>query len=231
MKIEKRNSQGASSSAKAPKPTWIGTPNFMSLLNLPDAMRKFGPLHHLWEGECQGEGFVPFGKKHMTAGLRGKWIANTLTKILCDKAMINVSRAEANVTALDNHDDAECDPDSSMRCRDAIRPHCNHNAANSDFLNNRPLSGVLLDDGAFSLMLCGGTKCVPLIRLKHVMCFHGMQCHTWALSQHIETHGISVGRKIKKHCSFLPRFVIANDLSHEFQFAVAASDQRSFILH
>ena len=221
-KIDKSNRQGASSSTiKAPKPTWIGTPNFMSLLNLPDAMRKFGPLHHLWEGKYQGEGFIPFAKKHMTTGLRGKWITNTLTKILRDKAMLNVSRAEVNV---DDHDDAECNPDGSMRYRDAIRPYRDHNTANSNFLNNRPLSGALLDDGTFCLMLYGGTKCVPLIRLNHVMCFNGMHYHAWALSQHIETYGISAGRKIKKHCLFLPRFVITNDLSHKFQYTVVASD-------
>ena len=31
-------------------PTWIGAYNFMSLLNLPDALREFGPLRPLWEG-------------------------------------------------------------------------------------------------------------------------------------------------------------------------------------
>ena len=224
VKIDKRNSQGESSSTKAPKPTWIRTPNFMSLLNLPDVMRKFGPLHHLWEGKYMGEGFIPFAKKHMTTGLRGKWITNTLTKILRDKVMINVSCAEVNVTPLDNHDDPECNPDGSTRYSDAIRPYCDHNRANSNFLNNRPLSGALLDDGTFSLMLYGGTKCVPLIRLKHVTCFHGMHYHAWALSQNIETYGFSVGRKIRKHCLFLPRFVITNDLSHKFQYTVVASD-------
>ena len=224
VNIKERNSPGASSGTKAPKPTWIGTPDFMSLLNLPDIMRKFGPLHHLWEGKYQGEGFIPFAKKHMSTGLRGKWTTNTLTKILRDKAMVNVSGAEVNVIPSDEYDDAEYNPDGSMRFRDAIRHYRDHNRANSDFLNNHPLSGALLDDGTFALMLYGGTKCVPLIRLKHVMCFHGMHYHAWSLSEHIETYGISVGRKISKHCLFLPRFVITNDLSHKFQYTAIASD-------
>ena len=221
---KERNRPGESSSAKVPKPTWIGTPNFMSLLNLPDAMRKFGPLHHLWEGKYQGEGFIPFAKKHMSTGLRGKWSTNTLTKILRDKAMVNVSRAQVNVFQFEEYDDAEYNPDGSMRLRDAIRPYRDHNRANSDFLNNRPLSGALLDDGTFALMLYGGTKCVPLNRLKHVICFHGMHYHTWSLSEHIENYGISAGRKISKACLFLPRFVITNDLCHKFQYTVVASD-------
>ena len=34
---------------KKRKPSWTLAPNFVSLLNIPNAMRRFGPLQHLWE--------------------------------------------------------------------------------------------------------------------------------------------------------------------------------------
>ncbi|KAL7572402.1 hypothetical protein ACA910_021610 [Epithemia clementina (nom. ined.)] len=35
------------------KPSWETLYNFMSLLNLPDAVRRFGPLRNIWEGGTQ----------------------------------------------------------------------------------------------------------------------------------------------------------------------------------
>ena len=41
-----------------PKPQWLNRSNFLSLLNLPDIMRKFGPIKLYWEGEMMGEGHL-----------------------------------------------------------------------------------------------------------------------------------------------------------------------------
>ena len=63
-------------------PIWISSWDFVCLLNLPDAMRQFGPLRNLWEGSYQGEGYLQIAKKHMKTGLRGNWTFNALKKIL-----------------------------------------------------------------------------------------------------------------------------------------------------
>ncbi|KAL7560906.1 hypothetical protein ACA910_008187 [Epithemia clementina (nom. ined.)] len=55
------------------KPSWVTSYNFMSLLNLPDAVRQFGPLCNLWEGGTQGEGFLWYVKREMSMGLRNNW--------------------------------------------------------------------------------------------------------------------------------------------------------------
>ncbi|KAL7578583.1 hypothetical protein ACA910_011639 [Epithemia clementina (nom. ined.)] len=55
------------------KPSWVTTYNFMSLLNLPDAVRRFGPLRNIWEGGTQGEGFLQYVKREMSMGLRNNW--------------------------------------------------------------------------------------------------------------------------------------------------------------
>ena len=43
-------------------PYWIKKYNYMSLLNLPDAMNLYGPLINLWEGANKGEGYLRFAK-------------------------------------------------------------------------------------------------------------------------------------------------------------------------
>ncbi|KAL7567091.1 hypothetical protein ACA910_002812 [Epithemia clementina (nom. ined.)] len=55
------------------KPSWVTSYNFMSLLNLPDAVRRFGPLRNIWEGGTQGEGFLRYVKREMSMGLRNNW--------------------------------------------------------------------------------------------------------------------------------------------------------------
>jgi hypothetical protein len=70
------------------KPTWITSYNFPSLLNIPDAMKKLGPLRNLWEGSVRGEGFIKYIKpEHGSLGLRQGWQERMLKKILQKKAL------------------------------------------------------------------------------------------------------------------------------------------------
>ena len=71
-------------------PTWIGAYNFMSLLNLPDALREFGPLRPLWEGGYLGEGYLRTIKPLLCAGLRKNWEVNVLTNVLLKRSMESV---------------------------------------------------------------------------------------------------------------------------------------------
>ena len=43
---------------KTNKPIWISRSNLLSLLNLPEQMRFFGPLRLYWEGGWKGEGII-----------------------------------------------------------------------------------------------------------------------------------------------------------------------------
>ena len=47
---------------KRKKLYWLSHYNFMSLLNLPEAMKMYGPLTNLWEGANQGEGYLRYAK-------------------------------------------------------------------------------------------------------------------------------------------------------------------------
>ena len=59
-------------------PRWITSSNFMCLLNIPNTMKKFGPLINLWEGSYQGEGYLRIAKKHLKTGVRKNWMLNAL---------------------------------------------------------------------------------------------------------------------------------------------------------
>ena len=45
---------------------WVRKYNFLSLLNIPDTMRRYGPLINLWEGSNQGEGYLRHAKPKIT---------------------------------------------------------------------------------------------------------------------------------------------------------------------
>ena len=53
-------------------PMWCAKSNFICLLNLPDTMRRYGPLRLLWEGGDCGEG-VLCRMKPLVSGLTGTW--------------------------------------------------------------------------------------------------------------------------------------------------------------
>ena len=67
-------------------PAVLSSYNFTCLLNIPDAMERFGPLRCIWEGGPRGEGFARFAKPYMTQGLRQNWHYNLLLRLHRAKA-------------------------------------------------------------------------------------------------------------------------------------------------
>jgi hypothetical protein len=58
---------------KSESVSWLSSYNFLSLLNLPDIIREYGPLRLIWEGGSMGEGFLRFVKPNINQGLRKGW--------------------------------------------------------------------------------------------------------------------------------------------------------------
>ena len=65
---------------KKDKPIWITRSNYLSLLNLPDQMRLYGPLRLYWEGGWKGEGIIQEIKEIIRDGLKKNWAMNTLKR-------------------------------------------------------------------------------------------------------------------------------------------------------
>jgi hypothetical protein len=61
---------------------WIKKYNFLSLLNLPEQMRSFGPLLNLWEGGYMGERIITTMKPEIVSGLRMNWTSSLYKKVM-----------------------------------------------------------------------------------------------------------------------------------------------------
>jgi hypothetical protein len=97
-------------------PTWLTRPNFLSLLNLPETIRRFGPIRNLWEGFWMGEGILRFIKPDMIHGLRKYWQRSTMNSLMRKKGMkIIVGRlAEAWDDSSPDSDGEENDPSEAV---------------------------------------------------------------------------------------------------------------------
>jgi hypothetical protein len=89
---------------KRKKPLWISSYNFVSLLNFPDLLRRYGSLRLLWEGDGKGEGAIRCLKRLINQGLKGRWAYWTAMKYLQERSVNNVL-GDA-VTAVSWDDDA-----------------------------------------------------------------------------------------------------------------------------
>ena len=64
------------------KTYWLTKYNHLSLLNIPNTIKLFGPLINLWEGSNQGEGYLRFAKPKLTNIHSKNWNTNAHTEIL-----------------------------------------------------------------------------------------------------------------------------------------------------
>jgi hypothetical protein len=62
-------------------------------MNLPDAMKKYGPMRDLWEGSFRGEGFLRQTKPQMMQGFKPNWHINLHRNILQEKAFNNIDQS------------------------------------------------------------------------------------------------------------------------------------------
>ena len=72
---------------KSGLPAWISAYNFLSLLNLPAVVRKYGPIRNLWEGSWVGEGILRFIKPTMIHGFRKNWAVATMKSLMRKKGV------------------------------------------------------------------------------------------------------------------------------------------------
>jgi len=71
-------------------PVWIRHYNFLSLLNLPDIIQRYGPLRNFWEGGICGEAIIASVKPEITMGLRKNWSCSLLKKVMRKKAFESI---------------------------------------------------------------------------------------------------------------------------------------------
>ncbi|KAL7578483.1 hypothetical protein ACA910_011550 [Epithemia clementina (nom. ined.)] len=98
------------------KPSCVTSYNFMSLLNLPDAVRQFSPLCNIWEGGTQGEGFLWYVKREMSMGLQNNWQIQLLTRFYKCKSLAMLLSADIGM-----EEDTLAADDDEMKTRMIIK--------------------------------------------------------------------------------------------------------------
>ncbi|KAL7577205.1 hypothetical protein ACA910_003538 [Epithemia clementina (nom. ined.)] len=147
--------QGLQSSEESnKKPSWVTSYNFMSLLNLPDAVRQFGPLHNIWEGGTQGEGFLQYVKRKMSMGLRNNWQKRLLTRIYKRKSLAMLLSAdigmEEDILAAAADDDDNKNKDDNPNHSGKFFVYNDFGKLLSNFLMGCAISGMIIDGEIFA---------------------------------------------------------------------------------
>lgn len=133
------------------KPAWIRTYNFMSLLNLPAAMKLYGPLVNLWEGKLMGEAIIKYCKSELENGLRGNWPVNVMLKHYRRRSLKRLTEEETK-----DDDGPSPEPDSgdepltqNRKGRRGFKLYTDECDAKKEFEQGKPLSVVYwkADDG------------------------------------------------------------------------------------
>jgi hypothetical protein len=95
-------------SRKNTLPAWLSSFNFLSLLNLPDIVRQYGPIRNIWEGYWVGEGILRFIKPELMHGLKKYWERSTMKSLMRRKGMQAVKGGK---TEDESEEDALYDDD------------------------------------------------------------------------------------------------------------------------
>lgn len=129
----------------------------MSLLNLPSAMKMYGPLVNLWEGKLMGEAIVKYCKSEMDNGLRGNWAMNVLLKHYRKRALKRLTEDSGNDVEEEEDDGNDNlmktseDPEAvnkggadeltaKRKGRRAFKRYDTYSEAEAAFLSGEPLS-------------------------------------------------------------------------------------------
>ena len=169
------------------KPIWLSRYNFQSLLNIPSAMQKYGPLINYWEGSLIGEGYLRYVKPKLTSVRGLNWQKNTHTKLLEEvtfDTIIEHYTAEQNSCPILKFNRGQRKPkmyyiyDTLVNVRSVL-------------LHGQPLSMVRLKEGDTVVVVRFGRNCkckavsVNLTHSKHITKLN-MNCHVLQIDDDVE---------------------------------------------
>lgn len=121
--------------SKDSKPAWITQSNPLSLLNLPDVMRKYGSVRNIWEGGTDGEAYLKNVKYQLKAGLVNDWQTWCITNLL---------RNDIFGSWKDN--DSSCEQSITITIRKECKVYCGKTKAINSMNSGRPFSAIFLHD-------------------------------------------------------------------------------------
>ena len=124
--------------------SWISCYNFVFLLNIPDQVNEFGPVHDYWEGGGLGEKFIQVAKKNLH--FHGNWHCNVINKIIIYHT----------INLLNEHENHFHDADNNNNQKNLyMRVHTYRCSAipKNVLLNNKSIAFVELHDRQFYIKI------------------------------------------------------------------------------
>lgn len=137
---------------------WFKKYNFLSLLNIPDIMNKYGPLINLWEGSNQGEGYLRYAKPRITDIHSVNWQLNAHTNLLNESSMNDVISCHVYHNTSHHHKGEYIKHvKSTLRgSKKMFQTYQSIYEVFSLYRRNRPLSVVKVQNGDFYIAITGG---------------------------------------------------------------------------
>lgn len=158
-------------------PSWISHYNFLSLLNIPDLMKEYGPLRNLWEGGTAGEAIIGYIKPEITMGYRLNWAFNLLLKVLRNRAF-------QNIAAYMSESDGEHPKEKGKN--DLFCLYNTESEARHSFDERKPLSCTVSQSGSICLHI-STTHHLVIENLGHKSEVFGLSYFTWAIKHPAKT--------------------------------------------
>ncbi|KAL7575435.1 hypothetical protein ACA910_007336 [Epithemia clementina (nom. ined.)] len=210
------------------KPSWVTLYNFMSLLNLPDAVRQFGPLCNIWEGGTQGEGFLWYVKREMSMGLRNNWQKRLLTRIYKRKSLamllsVDIGMEEDTFAAAADDDDNE-NKDDKQNHSGKYFVYNDFGKLLSNFSMGCAISGIITDGEIFAVCCLGSReqKIVPIEQMDPTNSFHQLVGHDYYSWKIIPEKLQFISRHYEKACLLLP--LLTEEGKAQCMFTVVTND-------
>ncbi|KAL7563986.1 hypothetical protein ACA910_007105 [Epithemia clementina (nom. ined.)] len=199
----------------------------MSLLNLPDAVRQFGPLCNIWEGGTQGEGFLWYVKRVMSMGLRNNWQKRLLTRIYKRKSLAMLLSADIRMekdTLADDDDDDNENKDDNQNHSGKYFVYNDFGKLLSNFSMWCAISSVITDGEIFGVCCLGSTeqKLVPIEQTDPPNSFHGLVGHDYFSWKIIPEKSQFISRHYEKACLLLP--LLTEEGKAQCMFTVITND-------
>jgi hypothetical protein len=182
-------------------PTWISSYNFICLTNIPETMRKFGPIRNYWEGGGMGEKIIQLIKP-LWKGFRKNWQVNIMDKMLRQMA---IERVQKNHWEDNNEKNSlkyeETSTPSSKGKLCFVYNSLQH--IQQEYNERRPMSLIQLDNGKF-LATVTTERYVEMICGEYIGTIGGAHYHHWSLTNS-QPKSMLETNKVAKYCLLLPK--------------------------
>jgi hypothetical protein len=139
--------------------------NYASLIDVPDMMRRYGPLRQLWEGGPKGEGYFRIAKPLMKSGFNtANWHKNLMVRLTQNKSLDNIIPSESCTVSAPHSNEALKDRKQHFQSSESQLQFLNDLCEDADV----PLSVVLIKANDGNVRICGviGKSCEMVIEVE-----------------------------------------------------------------